>query len=157
MKICHIISGDQWAGAEVMVYNLLKGLREYKGVELYCILFNDGIVAKQIKEIGISVQIVDEKKYNIFRIINKTRDILEKNLPDIIHSHRQKENIVAYYSSCSMSKVKRFCTQHGMPEPLNNIKKELKARSCLQNFIIIFYRIILSVLLLYHKICVLVI
>ena len=40
MKVCHIISGDLWAGAEAMTCNLLRGLNEYPDIDLSAILFN---------------------------------------------------------------------------------------------------------------------
>ena len=34
MVICHIISGDLWAGAEVMCHRLIKGLQENKKIQV---------------------------------------------------------------------------------------------------------------------------
>jgi hypothetical protein len=34
MRICHIISGDLWAGAEVMNYRLMKRLKNISNIEL---------------------------------------------------------------------------------------------------------------------------
>ena len=116
LYICHIISGDLWAGAEAMAYHLLKGLRAYNNLDLCAIVLNNGKLAEELKEIGIKVQVVDERKRSFFNILLAIRKIIRKHPPDIIHSHRYKENILAYLSSRLIPSVKLFSTQHGMPE-----------------------------------------
>ena len=56
MKVCHLASGDLWAGAEVQLAMLLRGLVRYKNLELRAILFNSGILAERIAEAGIPVE-----------------------------------------------------------------------------------------------------
>ena len=119
MRIFHLISGDLWAGAEVMYYRLLKGLLNYKNLELTAILLNEGKLADEIRKLGIPVNIVDETRLNFFEIVRNVRKIITLASPDIIHSHRQKENILAYLSAKSDKKIQLVCTQHGMPEPLS--------------------------------------
>jgi glycosyltransferase involved in cell wall biosynthesis len=118
MRICHIISGDLWAGAEVMIYRLLKGLQNYKNMELSAILLNEGKLAEEIQKLGIPVDVVDETRLNFFQILRNARKIIMQTSPDVIHSHRMKENILAYLSAKSDKRMQLVCTQHGMPEPL---------------------------------------
>ena len=120
LKICHIISGDLWAGAEVMDFNLLKGLKEYQSLEIHAILFNDGRMAEEIRKIGVPVHIVDESKLNIYQLLLNMRKIIKKINPDIIHSHRYKENLSAYLASRNGNKIKLLYTQHGLPEFYGN-------------------------------------
>ena len=117
LKVCHIISGDLWAGAEVMAYHLLKGLRPYGDLSITtAIVLNEGRLAEELRKQGITVNVVDESKssfLNLFKIIKK---ILVQSPPDIIHSHRYKENFLAYLTSRSIHDIKLIVTQHGMPE-----------------------------------------
>jgi len=69
LKVCHFISGDLWAGAEVMAYNLLRGLQTYEGLSLSVILFNEGSLAEEIRKLGIKVDVIDESKKSFFNII----------------------------------------------------------------------------------------
>ena len=52
MKVCHIASGDLWAGAEVMVYQLLNGLRRCTEIDLCAVILNEGKLASEIRRLG---------------------------------------------------------------------------------------------------------
>jgi glycosyltransferase involved in cell wall biosynthesis len=116
VKVCHIISGDLWAGAEVMAYNLLKSLTKYKDLELSAILLNEGRLAEEIRRLNIPVEVIDESKMSFFQIFLAIRKVLNRWGPDVIHSHRYKENILAYLVSKTKKGIKLIATQHGMPE-----------------------------------------
>ena len=127
MRICNIISGDLWAGAEVMYYHLLKGLRKYGDVEILSILFNDGKLAKEIRNLGVDVKVLDEKSMSNYQIASNICKFIKEASPDIVHSHRFKENILAYISVKNNKNVKLICTQHGKPEPTRFKYKILKS------------------------------
>jgi L-malate glycosyltransferase len=132
LRVCHIISGDLWAGAEGMTYHLLKGLRAYRNLHLSAVVLNNGKPSKEIKKLGIKTHILDEKKLSFLQILWAVRKILLKNPPHIIHSHRYKENILAYVSSRFIPSIKLISTQHGMPEiheGKRNVKHFLISRS----------------------------
>lgn len=120
IKVSYIISGDLWAGAEVMAYNLLKGLTKYRDLELSVILLTEGRLAKEIRGLNISVEIVDENKMSFFQIILAIKKVLGCKTTDILHSHGYKQNILAYLFSKSRKGIKLIGTQHGMPEAYGN-------------------------------------
>jgi hypothetical protein len=68
MIICYIVSGDLWAGAEVMIFRLLSGLIKYSDLELTVILLNEGKLAVEIRKLGINVNVVDEGRLNFFKL-----------------------------------------------------------------------------------------
>jgi len=125
LNICHIISGDLWAGA--MAYHLLKGLKIYNNLDICAIVLNNARLAGKIKELGIRTYLLDEKNLSFFNILFTVHKILVKNHPDIIHSHRYKENILAYLSSRFIPGVKLISTQHAMPE-IHGGETDLKHR-----------------------------
>lgn len=134
MRVCHIISGDQWAGAEVMVYNLLKVLSNNDNLELSAILLNEGKLAEEIRKLRIPVEVADEVRLNFFQVVCKIQKIIMQLKPSIIHSHRTKENIIAYLSTkLNNYSIQLISTQHGMPEPIHDKYKLLK------NFALIKY------------------
>jgi glycosyltransferase involved in cell wall biosynthesis len=116
LKVCHIISGDLWAGAEVMAYHLLKGLREFPEIELSAIILNQGKLADEIKRLAIPCHIIDECKLSFPRILLKSRKILKQSPVHILHSHRYKENFLACLVSKTIRGMRLVSTQHGMPE-----------------------------------------
>jgi glycosyltransferase involved in cell wall biosynthesis len=115
-KVCHIISGDLWAGAEVMAFQLIKELKRNWRFEVLAILFNYGRLSDELKKLGIDVYVIDEKKHSFAGLMIRTGLILGKNCPDVIHSHRYKENIIAYLLSYFIPGTRLISTQHGMPE-----------------------------------------
>lgn len=135
LKVCHIISGDLWAGAEVMAYHLLKGLRDFPDLELSAIVLNEEKLAEQIRRVGIPCHIIDESKLPFLQILLQMRNILKSNPVHILHAHRYKENILAYLVSKSTGDMKLISTQHGMPEDyegktrfINRLKLKLNFR-----------------------------
>jgi len=129
MRICHLISGDLWAGAEVMALRLITGLAEEKGVEISAVLLNEGKLARELNNLGIPIDVVDETRLNFFQIKKRFDEILMKFNPDIVHTHRLKENILGYMSSRKAGHaIPLLCTQHGLDEPQLRLKWKLLSR-----------------------------
>ena len=118
LMVYHIISGDLWAGAETMAFNLLSCLKDLPDLELTVILLNEGMLADKLREIGIRVHVIDESRYSLPEIIAKTRNIIGDFYPDLIHSHRYKENLIAFLITLFKSRVRLVSTLHGLPEQL---------------------------------------
>lgn len=125
-----MISGDLWAGAEVMGLRLLAGLSGIKEVELSAILLNEGKLAREIRTLGVPIDVVDEARFNFFQIYKRFHEILMKFQPDIVHTHRLKENILGYLSSRKTGQgIPLVCTQHGLDEPELHLKWKLLSRA----------------------------
>jgi len=128
-RILHLISGDLWAGAEVMAFNLLTSLTTFPDLEIKVILLNEGRLANDLRTCGLTVQIIDEKQHSFWQILQKIRASINDTRPDIIHSHRYKENLLAFLASKSCHpEVKLITTIHGLPE-VSNIRPGLATRS----------------------------
>jgi len=130
VRICHVISGDLWAGAEVMGLRLLTGLAGMKEVELSAILLNEGKLAWEIRTLGVPIDVVDEAQLNFFQIYKRFHENLRMFQPDIVHTHRLKENILGYLSSRKAGRgISLICTQHGLDEPRLHWKWKLLSRA----------------------------
>ncbi len=116
MRVLILSSGDLWAGAEVMVYQLSRGLATIPKLELCVVLLNRKKLANELEKVGIQVHVVDESKLSFFAISWVIRKFVAEFSPDIIHSHRYKENLLAVLASCGKKTIKLIATQHGMPE-----------------------------------------
>lgn len=114
MRVMHIISGDLWAGAEVQAYTLLKELRAE--CELHVVLMNPGELADRLKALAIPVTLLDESKMNPVKILLGLRNIMLSFRPDIVHTHRQKENILGAVANLLSVRSKCVRTSHGAPE-----------------------------------------
>lgn len=145
LKVCHIISGDLWAGAEVMAYHLLKGLKAHDNLSLSAILLNQGRLAEELHKLGITVHLVDESNTSFFNIFLAIRNILKNQPPDVIHSHRYKENTLAYLLSRTFRVTRLVCTQHGMPEVYgveNSFKRQILTRINFFMLSMCFHRVV---------------
>jgi glycosyltransferase involved in cell wall biosynthesis len=138
MKVFHLVSGDLWAGAEVVACNLLKSLKEYSDLDIQVILLNEGRLADELMASGLAVQVIDERKYSFWEIFRKTRAALNAAPPDIIHAHRYKENLLAFLiSRNNRIYAKLITTLHGLPEVTGkrpNLITRLKSKA---NFFIL--------------------
>lgn len=131
MKVMHIISGDLWAGAEVQAYTLLKELRAE--CELHVVLMNPGELADRLKALAIPITLLDESKMNPVKILLGLRNIMLSFRPDIVHTHRQKENILGAVANLLSVRSKCVRTSHGAPEFSAKGIRQLQPR--LDNFI----------------------
>jgi glycosyltransferase involved in cell wall biosynthesis len=118
VKVCHLVSGDLWAGAEVMDYCLLKGLKAFPDVDLSAIILNHGRFADEVQKLGIPVNVVDETRLRFPQILRGVREILQAAGPDVVHCHWYKANLLGYLASRRDKTISLVSTQHGMPEHL---------------------------------------
>jgi glycosyltransferase involved in cell wall biosynthesis len=129
MRVCHVISGDLWAGAEAMCLRLLSGLCATGGVELSAVLLNEGKLAREIRTLGIPTAVVEEGKEGFPRIVRRVENVLADFGPEILHTHRLKENILGFLASRRPGrKMPLVCTQHGLDEPQARMKWRAMSR-----------------------------
>ena len=128
INICHIISGDLWAGAEMAAYTLIAGLLSCPEFELSAITMNEGILSERLRETGIKTTVIDESSHTIGAIIRIARKTLLAYNVDIVHTHRFKENIIGglIKKPCHIKALIK--TIHGSAEPFKGIKG-IKTRS----------------------------
>jgi len=116
MRIMVLASGDLWAGAEVMVYQLVSWLAGIEEVDLCVVLLNQEKLADELAKIGVEIHVVDETKHSFIVLARLVKRVVSEFAPDIIHSHRYKENLLAWLVGFGHPNIKLVATQHGMPE-----------------------------------------
>lgn len=132
LKILHILSGDLWAGAEVMAVNLLKVFNAKGHCNLIVVLLNEGRVAEVLRSAGLKVFVIPESNRSFARLLLDFRKIIKDFCPEIIHSHRYKENLISYLAAGRWTRGNArpllVSTQHGMPEEGDGRKPSIKSR-----------------------------
>lgn len=113
LRILHVASGDLWAGAEVQAFTLMSQLAREPGTEVAAVLLNDGRLAKELRSAGIEVHIVDERQHGAVSILLRLRSVLQEWQPDVVHTHRIKENILASVANRLSGSVPCVRTAHG--------------------------------------------
>ena len=125
IRICHIASGDLWAGAEIQVLNMIYGLTKIDSFNIIGIIMNKGKLYDELLKLGIDVYLVDEMKYSLIKQIIIISSIIAKHKIEIIHSHRYKENIIASLVKIILrNKTKLIKTQHGTFYTINKVSNK---------------------------------
>lgn len=99
-----------------MSCNLLKELNSYPDLNLSVILLNEGKLANELRDAGLSVRVFDETSCSFVKIVWMVRAFCKDTPQDIIHAHRYKENLIAFIAAGIFPKTRPLATLHGMPE-----------------------------------------
>lgn len=115
-RIMQIASGDLWAGAEVQLYTLTRTLHQQLAIPVSVVLLNHGRLEQQLRDAGIRVIVLDESKLNGLQILYQLVKIIRELSPDVIHTHRQKENTLGSIAAFISGRIASLRTSHGAPE-----------------------------------------
>jgi len=116
IKVLHIISGDLWAGAEVQVLTLAKALKNSTNTTIDIVLLNHGELEQKLISSSVNTIVFDESKLNSLTILWKLIRIIRQIKPDVIHTHRFKENILGCVAAQLNGNIPTIRTSHGAAE-----------------------------------------
>ncbi|MGH7380644.1 MAG: glycosyltransferase [Candidatus Methylomirabilales bacterium] len=116
IKVCHLASGDLWAGAEVQLATLLTSLQKVSDLEISTILFNEGRLACELRDLGINTHVIPESLHHPLSILKQLGDYFKEHPVDILHTHKYKDNILGALSSVYRDIRHRVRTIHGLSE-----------------------------------------
>jgi glycosyltransferase involved in cell wall biosynthesis len=136
LSVCHIISGDLWAGAACQVSNLLSELVLMEGIHVSTITFNEGRLTKELKRLEVPVTCLPEESLSPIGIILGICRHIRHFEVDVVHCHGHKEHILGCLAIVLARRpAKMVRTLHGMPEPYFGLAGlRAKAFSRLQEF-----------------------
>ena len=123
MRVCHVMSADLWAGAEVQVATTAAFLVTQPDVALTAVLFNDGWLAGQLRSLGVETAIVDERRHNGLQIAAFVRRFLIEHQVDIVHTHRCKDTVLGTLAATLAGVPHVVRTVHGLSEALRGWKR----------------------------------
>lgn len=129
LRVMHVISGDLWAGAEVQAFTLLKYLQP--SVSLHVVLMNEGELASRLRALNMDVRVLPESQLSTFAIFKSLIGIIQEIKPHIVHTHRQKENILGGLANLiafpfSRARAHSLRTAHGAPEASPKGKQKIQ-------------------------------
>ncbi|MGE0080660.1 MAG: glycosyltransferase [Thiohalomonadaceae bacterium] len=121
LKVLHVASGDLWAGAEVQLYQLARALHRRSDIQLHAALLNHGMLETRLREAAVPVTVLDERRLGLPRLATALRSLVAQLAPDVVHSHRYKENLLATLAlprtASGRARAVAVRTVHGAPEP----------------------------------------
>ena len=115
IRVLHVASGDLWAGAEVMLWQLVSAQARSTNVLPAVALLNDHLLAERFRSLGISLSILDEQRLTSAHILQSLNKLMKTLAPDVVHTHRYKENILAGLAA-GLQGIPSLRTMHGAEE-----------------------------------------
>jgi len=128
LRVCHVASGDLWAGAEVQLATLLCELRKDPSFDVSAILLNEGILYDRLRASGISTQVMDERAISSVGLAKQIYQFCKAWKPHVVHTHRYKENCLGGLAASRAHVPVIVHTVHGIHEALagwKNVKWKL--------------------------------
>lgn len=116
LHVVHIASGDLWAGAEVQLFTLAKTLQRDTATTVSVVLLNHGRLENELVGVGIPVTVLDETELNGLQIFTRLVRVIKELKPDVVHTHRMKENILGSVAAWMAGRSPSIRTVHGAPE-----------------------------------------
>jgi L-malate glycosyltransferase len=116
IRVMHIASGDLWAGAEAQVAALVGELARFPGLELASVVLNEGELAARLRTSNVETRIVPESQFTSWTIYRQLAAIMRTWRPDVVHTHRQKENILGAVAARAVGVRACVRTTHGAAE-----------------------------------------
>lgn len=118
IRVCHVASGDLWAGAEVQLASLLSELRKDSLLDILAVLFNRGTLHERLTGDGIRTEVLDEQVLSSVEIARRLYQFNIDWKPHVVHTHRYKENILGGLAASCARVPAIIHTVHGIHEAL---------------------------------------
>lgn len=115
--VLHIFSGDLWAGAEVMICTLLCQLAREPDYEVLALALNEGVLVDRLRAAGVKTTVIPESGAHFLSLLGKVRKEFGCRKIDIVHTHRDKENLLGVLLARDCGAKVLIATLHGLPEP----------------------------------------
>jgi choline dehydrogenase-like flavoprotein len=116
IRCLHVASGDLWAGAEVQLFTLLSQLVKNPEAQPHVALMNAGELATRLTQAGVPVTVLDEHRHAAPALLLKLKSLAANVRPHVIHTHRQKENVLGGIISLLGKRIPSIRTVHGSSE-----------------------------------------
>jgi glycosyltransferase involved in cell wall biosynthesis len=126
LTVCHLFSGDLWAGAEVVIFNLLSCLDQDPALRVLALSLNEGVLTDRLRAAGITTLVIPEAQHRVGGILRRAARVLKDGDVTILHSHRYKENVLAAVLAKWLGMPELITTMHGLPEWPTDISREAR-------------------------------
>ncbi len=113
LRVLHVSSGDLWAGAEVQAFTLMTQLKGMPDTEVAAVVLNAGTLFNSVRTRGIESYLLDERQLGSHQLFGRLYRLLGDWQPDVIHTHREKENILGALAARCRRSIPSVRTVHG--------------------------------------------
>jgi glycosyltransferase involved in cell wall biosynthesis len=118
IRICHLANADVYGGVEEQLKILLNTKKSIldSRFEYHVILFNCGLLERELSNAGVTVHIVQESRWNFLQQIFKIYRILKDCRIHVVHTHKYKESILGGLAAMLAGIPVKVKTIHGLTE-----------------------------------------
>ncbi|KLO21179.1 glycosyltransferase [Marinitoga sp. 1155] len=133
-KILHIITKGDWAGAQKVLYEIAKSIKEkyYKEFNIDVAVGSNGPLVEELKNLGVNVYILKHLKWKLSPIedikgIHEIMKLIRQKNYDIVHLHSSKAGFIGRIAAKIVGVKKIVYTVHGWwgIERFKGIKKHI--------------------------------
>lgn len=128
-RVLHVASGDLWAGAEVQVHTLLSTLQRRGDVQIAAAVMNEGELARRLRTARVETFVFPESELGPVQLFGSLRRLMRQWGPDIVHTHRIKENVLASLSNACSVRARSVRTVHGSGETASDRPRDRLMRT----------------------------
>ena len=118
LRVCHVMSADLWAGAEVQVATVASYLVGRPDLEVSAVLLNEGRLARELRGLGVPVTVIDERRHGAIGILIALIRRLRTQPADVVHTHRYKDTVLGAIAAKLTGVPGLIRTVHGQTEPM---------------------------------------
>jgi glycosyltransferase involved in cell wall biosynthesis/protein-tyrosine-phosphatase len=126
LTVCHVFSGDLWAGAEVVIFNLLTSLREEPSLRVVALSLNEGELVDRLRAAGVPTHVVPETRHSLLALPGAAARALKGARVDVLHSHGYKQHVLSTVLAKRLGVTEIVGTLHGLPEPATDTTREAR-------------------------------
>ena len=91
LAVCHVVSAEQWAGAEAQIAMLLRQLAEDPALSLSAIVLGEGRLGEELAKSGVETALIPHSSGRFLATFRDASRVLSGKKIDILHSHKSKE------------------------------------------------------------------
>jgi L-malate glycosyltransferase len=116
LRVCHVMTADLWAGAEVQLATMASHLAARPDVRLSAVLFNEGRLAGELRRLGVDVTVMDEQRTGSLGILAGLSRHFRDHEFDVVHTHRYKDSVLGIVAAKVAGVPHAVRTVHGLRE-----------------------------------------
>ena len=99
-----------------MLHDLACAQSRLPSLDVQVVVFNEGRLSKLLRERRIATFVLPEREMSTFSLVAGCRRIMKRFVPDVVHSHRIKEDIVGGIAAALEGGIRCVRTVHGVDE-----------------------------------------
>lgn len=123
IRVMHLASNPEWAGAEVHLANLSDKLKGDDRIDLFITVFHDGKLVDFLKSREVKISVLELKWLFDITLVFRLAKMLKKQNIDILHTHGYKANFIGALAALINKSTICVRTEHGLTEPFSGLNK----------------------------------